>query len=378
MRVLFFQWNAFMQRGIEKAFKRLNISYGTYYHIFKDWDSEDGFVEKLTNQIKSGGYDAVFSVNFAPLVAESCQAAGVQYISWVYDCPLHIRRTETLALSCNKVYFFDRMQMEYYRSKGMNTVYHMPLAVDTEIFGGDKVIAGERSYMCDVSLLGKLYKSEFNYLCSPLDEYSRGYLDGLVQAQMQLCGGYILNEVITPQLMEMLNEQYGKASKGTFTVQPAELEYTLACEATGRNRFMALALLQSRCDVRLYSGDNHERLDKVKYMGYVDYYEEMPKVFAGSKINLNISLSAIPSGIPLRVLDIIGCGGLVLSNLQPELLEYFEPDYDIVIYEDMKDLVGKVQYYVKHDKERELIAKRSFDKVRELFTYEDRIKKMFG
>ncbi len=399
MKILFFQWNAFMQRGIEKALNKLGVQYDTFFYIFKDWDKEDGFVDMFATKIKSGGYDAVFSVNFAPLIAEACDICGVEYISWVYDCPLHIRRTDTIGLPNNKVFFFDRSQVEKYSSMGMNTVYHMPLAVDTEIFlgaagvlSGDLGAAGtsgtslassiqlptQSPYACDVSLVGQLYKSEFDYLCSPLDEYSRGYLEGLVKTQMQLSGGYILNEMITAPLMDMLNEQYNKASKGTFQVQPAELEYTLACEATGRERFMALALLQNRCDVKLYSKDNNETLNKVKHMGYVDYYSVMPKVFAGSRINLNISLKAIASGIPLRVLDIMGSGGFVMSNLQPELLEHFEPGYDIVIYEDIKDLVEKVQYYLANEEARLAVARRGLDKVKELFTFEDRLKKMLG
>ncbi len=384
MKILFFQWNAFMQKGIERALSKLNVQYDTFYHIFKDWDNEDGFVEMFATKIKAGGYDKVFSVNFAPLIAEACHICGISYISWVYDCPLHIRRIETIGLPNNKVFFFDRLQVEKYSAMRMDTVFHMPLAVDTELFlsatraNSNPPDNALSSYACDVSLLGQLYKSEFSYLCGPLDEYSRGYLEGLVKTQTQLSGGYILNEMITTGLMNMLNEQYRVASKGTFEVQPAELEYTLACEATGRERFMALALLQSRCDVRLYSKDNNEALNKVKHMGYVDYYDVMPKVFAGSRINLNISLKAIPSGIPLRILDIMGSGGFVISNCQPELLEYFEPDYDIVIYNDMKDLVEKVQYYLANEEARLAVARRGFDKVKEMFTFEDRLKKMLG
>ena len=29
--ILFYQWNAFMQRGMENALKRLNIEYEVYY-----------------------------------------------------------------------------------------------------------------------------------------------------------------------------------------------------------------------------------------------------------------------------------------------------------------------------------------------------------
>lgn len=376
MKLLFFQWNAFMQRGIENAFKCLGIAYDTYYYIFQDWDYDDVFVENFTKKLKSGGYDTVFSVNFSPLIALACADCQVHYIAWVYDCPLHIRRTDTLKLSCCDVYFFDRVQAQQYQAQGAAHAHHLPLAADPAIFQAEvgRCLGG---YDCDVSLVGQLYQSDFGYLCGPLDAYSRGYLEGCVRAQIQLSGGYLLHEMVTEELMEQLNVQYAKASKGKVQVLPAQLEYTLACEATGRERVMALALLQKRCSVRLYSQDKNETLSALAQMGYVDYYTRMPQVFAKSRINLNISLAAICSGIPLRILDILSSGGFVLTNLQPELLEYFEPERDIVIYQDMKELVDKVQYYLAHEKAREEIAQRGQKIVREAFSFEDRIRKMF-
>lgn len=383
MKLLFFQWNAFMQRGIENAMKRLKITYAPFYYVFQDWDKDDVFVDKFARHLKSGGYDTVFSVNFSPLIAQVCDALRIRYISWVYDCPLHIRRTDTLSYACNEIYFFDRTQARRYQEMGIKTARHLPLAVDTQLFAkvpeGAVLKDGRQTaptdYDCDVSLLGQLYQSEFRYLCSPLDAYQKGYLEGCVKAQMQLSGGYILEEM-ADQLVETLNETYARASKGTFQIQPAELEYTLACEATGRTRFMALALLQKRCRVHLYSGDQNDALAQVRQMGYVDYYTQMPRVFQKSRVNLNISLCAIQSGIALRILDILGSKGFVLTNYQPELTEYFEPGRDIVIYEDIKDLVGKTQYYLAHEAERKEIAARGHQIVKEAFSFDARIRKM--
>ena len=36
-----------MQKGIERAFTYLGMEYDTFYYIFKDWDKDDDFKEKL-------------------------------------------------------------------------------------------------------------------------------------------------------------------------------------------------------------------------------------------------------------------------------------------------------------------------------------------
>ena len=43
-------------------------------------------------------------------------------------------------------------------------------------------------------------------------------------------------------------------------------------ETTGRERYMALALLSAHYPVDLYSTDVDKRLEKVRYRGYADYY----------------------------------------------------------------------------------------------------------
>ena len=102
----------------------------------------------------------------------------------------------------------------------------------------------------------------------------------------------------------------------------------------------------------------------------------MPYVFLNSRINLNISLRSIKTGIPLRAFDIMGCGGFLLSNYQQELLEYFNADIDFVYYNNYEDLVEKVEYYLSHEKERREIAENGSYKVLHEHTMVMRAKKI--
>ena len=119
-------------------------------------------------------------------------------------------------------------------------------------------------------------------------------------------------------------------------------------------------------------------LTKVDFKGYADYRKEMPVVFAGSKINLNITLRTILSGIPLRCMDIMGAGGFLLSNYQPELDEYFVNGQEMVMFESQDDLLGKIEYYLTHEKEREEIAMCGQAKIQNEFCYEKKLKEIFS
>lgn len=403
MGILFFKWSAFMEKGIEKAINELNIEYDVFYYDINNWDNDEDLEYSLLNYILNNNrYDSVLSVNFSPIISDVCNKLKIKYISWVYDCPINIRRTETLKNECNIIYFFDRIQANNYLAEGVRGARHMPLAVDTSVFlnmsvnndnefndleNNSSLILRDNTqnkleslkdsaYMCDVALVGKLYKSDYSYIYQYQDEYTRGYLDAIVSSQGKIYGGYIIDECINNTIISKINENFSKVSNGTYSVLKSEVTYALATEVTRRERYMVLSLLQSRYNVNLYSNDSDEHLNKVNNKGYVDYYTQMPKAFYNAKVNLNMSLKAIQSGIPLRVLDVLGCGGFLITNYQHEIAEYFEAGRELVIYEDIPDLVSKVQYYLTHEDERLRIAKNGYEKVNRDFTFKDKIEKM--
>lgn len=375
MKILFFQWHSFMNQGIERALWKLDIEYDTFFYQFDNWEEDSDFLEKFKRHLDRNIYSSVLSVNFSPLISFVCEKKGVPYIAWVYDSPVHIRDLSSMKNSCNQIYFFDRGQAEEYRKQGIDA-RHMPLAVDPEIFGRTIRKAPAGKYETDISLVGKLYQTEYQHFTAPLSGYLKGYLEGIVNSQMKIYGGYLIPELITEDLLEKMNADYRRVSKDGFKIGSRELEFLLACETTGRERYLALSLLSGHYQADLYSENQDGRLRNVNYRGYADYYKDMPAIFCQSRVNLNISLKTVRTGIPLRVLDIMGCRGFVLSNYQEELLEHFVPGEECAVYESLEDLYQKADYYLQHEEERKRIAAAGFEKVKRDFTFEERLSKM--
>lgn len=376
MRLLFYQWNSFMNRGIENALKQLGIEYDILFYQQTDWEKNDGLVELLEQSLAKKEYAVVFSVNYAPLISEVCEVKQILYVSWVYDAPIHIRDISSMKNSCNRIFFFDRVQAKNYRVQGI-AAYHMPLAGDVDTFGGGKVVhESNRKYQADISLVGKLYQTEYAYYSTPLDVYQRGYLDGILNAQMKVYGGYFLGDMLDERFLKELNAKYHAASGGKVFVSKEQLEFMMACEITGRERYLALALLSHHCNVQLYSSDDDERLKYVDYRGYADYYNRMPEVFKNSRINLNISLKIIQSGVPLRVFDVLSCGGFLLTNFQAEMPELFEMGEDFIVYESIEDMYEKAKFYLLHDAERECIARHGYETVKKYYTFAQQLEKI--
>ena len=112
MKLLFFKWHSFMNKGIEHGLRELGISYDTFFYQFNDWEKDDLFLEQFRAYLKMGTYTDVLSVNFSPLISGLCEEFGIVYTAWVYDSPLHIRNIDSLRNSCNRIFFFDKGQAE--------------------------------------------------------------------------------------------------------------------------------------------------------------------------------------------------------------------------------------------------------------------------
>ena len=109
----------------------------------------------------------------------------------------------------------------------------MPLAVDTDVFRSVYMtpasVADQRKYHTEIALVGKLYQTEYQYYLQPLTEYQRGYLEGIIAAQLKIYGGYLIPELVTEELLQDLNRSYAKASSNKVQITRRELEYMLAC-----------------------------------------------------------------------------------------------------------------------------------------------------
>ncbi|HKL80786.1 MAG TPA: glycosyltransferase, partial [Mobilitalea sp.] len=260
------------------------------------------------------------------------------------------------------------------------TVYYLPLAVNVDRL--DRLIDSNEDrekYSTEVSFVGNLYDKRNHYDEIPkLPEYLRGYFDGIMKSQMKIYGYNFIKEMISDDIMEEL-EKYISIRPGTNYVGDIKdifADRFLNAKITGMERRRLLAMLSEVYDVNLYTDSDSSGLPKVHNKGYIDYYKVMPKTFRYSRINLNITLRTIKSGIPLRIFDVLGAGGFLITNYQGDIEKYFEIGKDLICYESEEDLLDKVQYYLQHEDERRQIAENGYLKVKQYHNYEVRLKEI--
>jgi len=299
----------------KEAIIRLGHTVDDMYYHFSDRYEDDFFSERFELQLKRHHYDAVLSINFFPLIATGCHNMCIPYISWSYDSPLEEKLSKYFEFDTNRIFLFDRKEVEDYNRKGFDNVWHLPLAVNLDRL--DKLAFSEEcseKYKADVSFVGRIHKSELRALLVPADEYIKGYVEGLFQTQIRVYGYNFLEEAISDSVIDSLNEAYSKLGQEAVKLNKRGLAYAINSQITYFERKILLEELAQEHKVHFYTTGEYVLDDSVIVHGPVKYYTDMNAVFRNSKLNLCPTLRSIASGIPLRALDIMGAGGVLFSN----------------------------------------------------------------
>ncbi len=210
-----------------------------------------------------------------------------------------------------------------------------------------------------------------------LSSYTQGYVNGLIQAQQKVFGYNFIYDTLSEEVIR----EIAAADPAFYRGQDVFLDtdrYLVAHQYIGMKlanaeRISVLSALSERFHVSLYTRSDASSLPRVHVKGGAGTLTEMPKIFQASKINLNITMRPIETGLSLRIWDVLGCGGFLLTNYQAEIPEYFEIGKDLEVYENMEDLMQKADYYLHHEAE---IALNGYEKTARYHTYEMRLAEM--
>lgn len=386
MHILMYRWKAYNYRDIEETFKLLGHTVDHIEQKLGNYDIEPEFEKVLEAQLFREHYDLVFTVNYFAVISNICQRLKVKYVSWTCDNPLISMYHKSVFHDCNYIFTFDKTNYLEFQAMGVKHIWYLPLAVDScrldAVIDGRLMPEGrdKRAYSGDVAFVGSLYeRNSYDKLKHRLPAYLQGYFDAVMEAQLNISGANIVEPMLTGEILEQLQQYFKleKSSEDSFSDLGLIFQTTvLGFKIAEIQRRRALIELSKYFSVNVYSNSDVSDLLRVRYMGSVDYWSEMPKVFRQSKINLNFTIPNIKSGIPLRVWDVLGAKGFLLTNYQAEIPYYFTEGEDLVCFDGIEDLREKTAYYLEHEEERLQIAENGYKKVKAYHTYRDRIGKM--
>lgn len=385
MNILVYRYGSICEPDIINAFTKCGLSViEDSTEITNKQLSSAQRLQLVENILKTEHPVFVFSINFYPVIAEVCHIYKTPYLCWTVDSPVPELFSESIKLPTNRIFLFDRAQHDCFARYNPDCIFHLPLASCTERF--DQVIrtindADRHAYRSDISFVGSLYNEKNPvHRLKNLPDYARGYIDALVESSLKIYGYNPVENAMTDNLAQTIKScTPAFYSPGTTVADPdkyiAAHSY-IGMQIAETERVRTLNTLAQFFDVDLYTRSDTTPLQGVHTHGGVASLTEMPKIFNLSKINLNMTIKPIQTGLPLRIFDILGCGGFLMTNYQQELTEHFEIGIDLEAYASMEELVEKCAYYLEHEDERQQIALNGYRKACERHTYIHRVSEM--
>ena len=321
MKVLFYRYRSILEPDIMHTFDEFGLETVAYERemTVKD-DTPAESVKHFSRFLMENPCDFIFSINFFPHVSEVAQIFHLRYVTWVVDAPVLELYTRMIRNSCNRVFIFDRALYDEIHPLNPDCVFHLHLAgsVSSRRETIEHPGKGADRFAHPVAFVGSLY-SEKDPMDQghDLDDYTRGYLEGIMSAQEKVYGYYFIDELLTDEVVAKLKRSlpvYQIPEESFLTEEKLMSLFYIGNHITAMERADTFKRLSDSTDTYIYTGSDTSAMPAIHNMGFANTLLEMPLIFNRSRININTTSKAIRTGLPLRIFDILSCGGFCISN----------------------------------------------------------------
>lgn len=384
MKILFYRYGSICEPDVMETLEQMGHQVDELSEEMTNKQfSDKERIALISMALKKQKYDVVFSINFFPIVSDVCNIFKIPYASWIVDCPVMELYAYAVRNPWNRIFIFDYAMYQEFAEENPACVFYMPLGANYNRL--DQVISTitkeeKIKYSAEVSFVGSLYTEKCPYNSFKDDHtYLKGYLDGIIKAQQKIYGYNFLEECITDDILYEFKDKvpfYCFTERMQKNDRAAMAHLYLGNKVTEQERLHLLNLVSEKFHLELYTMSDASKLPEADYKGAAETMYEMPKIFHLSKINLNLTSKPIRTGLPLRIWDILGAGGFVLTNYQSELEQYFEIGQDIEVFSSEAELLQKIEYYLSHEEERCEIAVNGYRKAKELYSLRTRVEEI--
>jgi spore maturation protein CgeB len=144
------------------------------------------------------------------------------------------------------------------------------------------------------------------------------------------------------------------------------------------NKVMESLARNVRVDFWGYGVDSLPPLSLIRktYHGQA-WGKDMFKIFSQAKIVVNRHIGVSENiANNMRMFEVTGMSALLITDHKANLSDFFDVGKEVISYKDDKTLISSVKYYLKHDKERERVARLGQKRALKDHTYKVRMKEL--
>lgn len=361
----------FLQEEILRAARKTGMKPVLFsYENIKDLPAYESVLSQTIQKEKPSFILSVNMLGFdgCGILGEIADRHGVASAVWFVDDPHPILLHQKQFVNNSMTAFcWEKSYLPFLKKQGFKTAEYLPLATDPELFSPDK----KNSRFAPLAFVGSAMGRKF------LSSIAQKFLWHAEFEDIARKTAKLLLENPSSRIDQLVRSVCD--SSGFRMPFSDERNFTWLCSyclhtaSMIRRQNIIRDLLPTGIET---FGDEHgwKELcgESLKTHSDLDYRYELANVYAGIDVNVNITSCQMPSAVNQRVFDIPACGGFVINDSQDDLHCLFE-DNEIVTYSSIDELKEKAAYYLKNEKERDVISQLAHKRILAQHTYSHRL-----
>ncbi|MDI6703327.1 MAG: glycosyltransferase [bacterium] len=360
----------YLMEDVVSALQELNqIVYVLDIHNI---DSPKTLVSMGEDKISEFKPDFVFNMNGCGLPSPLLDKLKIPFCTWFTADPTFLLKPKDVS-SYHHIFVFDRSLIPELKRRGFEQVYYLPLATNPKIFKPLYLSEGDLyRYGCDLSFAGTCSRSiGFRQRRQEIYQFlGEDLVNSLLELKIDFPTRPIID--IFKQLIKDNKDFLKDKDKGLLFI------YLKFIEFEAMNLFRKLVIMStSNFEIHLYGDDGWKDIKHPKafFHDRIDNRTELPRLYNATKINLSLPVST-KEAVTMSTFDIPACGAFMLSSFRADLTRLFKEGEEVVCFRNRNELKDKIDYYLRHERERKEIANRARERILNEHTFVHRMKRI--
>ena len=296
------------------------------------------------------------------------------HVNWCVDDPffMEIIHNHPIRAFSNRLDFVsNRAYVKPLRDKGLNA-HFLALAADTSLFFAAD---GPARYERDLCFVGNSYRKQLDELCAD----HGAFMESLVGFM-----GDLLKRYENDTRLDLEAEIVKKlaAIHLPFSLPQPKAIFLIKHFVSFLFRKRIVRSLANHYPDFMVFGDKFWLCDlpQEKVSTAVGYYINLNETYRRTKINIDINRVVITEGMTQRIFDCGAGGNFVITSDKPVVEEFFVTkgeNREVIVFNNELHLKESIDYFLKNEDERNVIARRARERVLKDHTYDHRVRSIF-
>jgi len=285
------------------------------------------------------------------------------------------------------LFTYREAQVPAFESAGYERVTYLPLASNVSRRKPRACTPDEQQrYGVSVAHVGSSMDAQARHFEASYLQAYKAWRGGTPEAEAE--GRQIMAEILASQRAEpcryhvdtLMRERLGDFMAAMVERRP-ELDITnWLAEMAARDKRVDMMARLASFDAHVWGDPGWKAVEDsgVSYRGRAAHGDELTKIYSAARVQIDIGRIYQSDIITMRVFDVLACGGFLLAEHSEALESCFEIGLELESWRTPEELEDKVAYYLEHSAEREAIAQRGLNAVRDRHRMRQRVKRIVG